>query len=554
MLFSKKKEFSFLEKIRKKRLSFFCLNIAQFLGALNDNIYKLLTIFFLISSLGVNEASGIISAVGALYVIPFLLFSSAAGILADRFSKQKLIVGLKGFEIALMILSLLAFFYKSIWGTYSLLFLLASHSAFFGPSKYGILAELVEKQNTAKANGIITAFTYLAIIIGTFLASFLTDFTHQNYVLAVSFCLLFSIIGFLATLGIRKTEPQKSAHKIHFFFLREIVKTILEARKTPLLAPSLLGSSFFLFIGAFTQLNIIPFAIESLQLSEYAGGYLFLLTALGIAVGSFIAGKIFKKKLNLGVSCLMGLVISLLFFLIWIFSSFLIPTSIFLALLGVAGGVFVISFDTFIQLKSETQKRGQTIAAANFLSFLGVLIASFCLYLFGYLMGFSPALSFLCMGIITLIVTLFLGLRLFAVALPFFSHLFPPKIEDSDQGTLKGSLFISEKFDMELLWKASFLSSSCLILLKKKDLKKRFFFLRICPNVVFLEEDCSLSESIKKAQRLLEDGVKVYLFFQDSIYLDELEKKETIFSFSDQRIYFCSLKKDRTLLIEKVFL
>jgi len=146
MLFSKKLQ-------KKQSRSFLCLNAAQFLGALNDNIYKLLTIFFLISTLGVEKSSSILSSVAALYVIPFLLFSSAAGILADRRSKQKLILGLKIIEVFLMLLALAVFYFKSTRGCYSLLFLLASHSAVFGPSKYGIIPELVEKDKITKANG-----------------------------------------------------------------------------------------------------------------------------------------------------------------------------------------------------------------------------------------------------------------------------------------------------------------------------------------------------------------------------------------------------------------
>ncbi|MBM3199281.1 MAG: MFS transporter, partial [Chlamydiae bacterium] len=228
MFFPKKKShfFSMISFLRK-RFSFPCLVGSQFLGALNDNIYKLLTIFLLISSLGVAKSSVILSSVGALYVIPFLLFSSAAGILADRLSKQKLILGLKGFEVVIMALSILAFSYKSVWGSYSLLFLLATHSAFFGPSKYSIIPELVEKKEVAKANSHITAFTYLAIIIGTFLASFLSDITQGNYAFSVAFCLLFAICGFLSSLGIKETEAQKSKQKINLFFLKEIFQTIL---------------------------------------------------------------------------------------------------------------------------------------------------------------------------------------------------------------------------------------------------------------------------------------------------------------------------------------
>jgi acyl-[acyl-carrier-protein]-phospholipid O-acyltransferase/long-chain-fatty-acid--[acyl-carrier-protein] ligase len=191
-----------------KSISLSCLNIAQFLGALNDNIYKLLTVFLLISILGAEKSNEILSAAGAVYVIPFLLFSSASGILADRISKQRLILSLKAIEVVILLVALVVFQLKIVWGCYALLFLLATHSAVFGPSKYGIIPELVEKQKIAKANSLITSFTYLAVIIGTFLASFLTEFTNENFVYAVSACLLFAICGFFASLGIKNSSPK----------------------------------------------------------------------------------------------------------------------------------------------------------------------------------------------------------------------------------------------------------------------------------------------------------------------------------------------------------
>jgi acyl-[acyl-carrier-protein]-phospholipid O-acyltransferase / long-chain-fatty-acid--[acyl-carrier-protein] ligase len=530
--------------LKKKPSSFFCLNAAQFLGALNDNIYKLLTIFFLISTLGVDKSSTILSVVGALYVIPFLLFSAAAGVLADRFSKQRIIVGLKAFEILLMVLSLLVFYYKSSWGCYSLLFLLASHSAVFGPSKYGIIAELVDKQKITKANGLVTSFTYLAIISGTFLASFFTEFTGKNYLLSVGFCLLFALAGFFFSLCIKKTEAQQSSKKIKLFFPKEIIQTISESRKTPLLAPCLFGSAFFLFIGAFTQLNIIPFAIQSLKLSEYAGGYLFLLSALGIAGGSLLAGKLLRKKAELGLSCFAGFIIGILFFSLWFFSSYLIPTAIALTLLGVFGGIFVISFDSFIQTSSSSQQRGQSIAAANFLSFFGVLIASASLYLFGAIMGLSPALGFLCMSFLTFTAVFFLSCRLLEVTLPFISRVF--RSQELDISTFKNtSIFLAETFSFELLWKVAFLSSHCQIMIQERKDIHIPIILRLAPNVLFINTTLSLKDALKKTKEELREGNKAYLFHQDAALIESLRAKESLLSFGGDEVCLIYLEKKK---------
>ncbi len=433
-MFSKRPFFSFLRSLSKQSLfskkgehSLTFLNAAQFLGVLNDNIFKLLMVFLLIDTLGKNYASSILSAAGAIYVVPFLLFSSSAGILADRVSKQKLMVILKGAEVFIMLLSILAFLTKSLWGCYSLLFLLATHSAMFGPSKYGILPELVPKDQVSKANGLITSFTYLAIILGTFLASFITEITDRSFVITAIFCLFIAIAGFISTFGIKKTSPQGSTKKINFLFLTEIRQTLSFTKTIPHLLPAILGSAFFLFVGAFTQLNIIPFALQSLNLSEVAGGYLFLVTSLGIAFGSYISGKIAKKKLELGLSCLIGGALSFFFVLLSVCSFSLTLSVIALVGLGLAGGLFIIPFDTFIQLSSPIEKRGQVIAATNFLSFVGVLIASISLYIFSQILDLSPALGFAVVGVITFAVVFILTLRLSELTFPYFTRklLFP---------------------------------------------------------------------------------------------------------------------------------
>lgn len=399
------------------------LNVSQFLGVLNDNIYKLVLIFFLIDLQGVQNAGSILSAVGAIFVIPFLLFSSYAGMLADRFSKSRLIIFIKAIEIITFTLVLFAFVFTSSWAGYVLLFLLSTHSALFGPSKYGIIPELVAKQNISKANGLITSFTYLAMIFGTFLASFLTELTNRRFSLIAAFCLFLAICGFLTSLYIRYTPPRgRSAN--HSFFLKEILKTIIAAKKQDHLLIAMSSSSFFLFIGAFTQLNIIPYAIEMLRLTEVSGGYLFLAAAIGIALGAFFAGRISKKTIELGLSCLGSFFISLIFFLLAFFPHNLYGVIVLLFFLGIAGGCLIVPFDSFIQLASPDERRGHNIAATNFLSFCGVLVASFAIYFFSKVLHLSSAGGFAMIGLLTLLFALFLWFKLSAFLLHFASKVF----------------------------------------------------------------------------------------------------------------------------------
>ena len=173
-----------LKPIIRKLSSFTYLNITQFLGALNDNIYKLLIVYFLIQLDGIEHSHWILASTGAVFVLPFLLFSASSGTLADRFSKRNIIVLTKVLELVTMLAAVFTFYFETQIGCYCVLFLLATQSAIFGPSKYGIVPELVSTDKISKANGIMTSFTFLAIILGTFLASFILDVTGRHFIVA----------------------------------------------------------------------------------------------------------------------------------------------------------------------------------------------------------------------------------------------------------------------------------------------------------------------------------------------------------------------------------
>src|SRR3990167_9781346 len=114
---------------RTDHRSFYCLNVTQFLGALNDNIFKLLVIYLLIHVKGPAAANSILSLAGAIFVIPFLLFSSGAGVIADRISKRTIIVFTKAFVVCIMLFGMLAISLRWEVGVYTALFLMATQSA-----------------------------------------------------------------------------------------------------------------------------------------------------------------------------------------------------------------------------------------------------------------------------------------------------------------------------------------------------------------------------------------------------------------------------------------
>lgn len=517
---------SIFKKNKHNKYSFRFLNATQFLGALNDNLFKLLIVFFLISIQGVKNANIILSLAGAIFVIPFLLFSAAAGVLADRFSKKYILVSMKIAEILIMLSSIFAISLKSPIFIYSLLFMMAAQSSFFGPSKYGIIPEIVEEKKISSANGILTSFTYLAIIIGTFLASAITDITEKNFIIASFFCVAISIAGFLFSLKIEKTEAKKTKKRISPLFVYEIYKTLKFSKSIKHMLPIILASSFFLFIGGFVQLNTIPFAITSLHLTEVGGGYIFLSTAIGISFGAITAGKISKEKIEIGLSCLSGFVIAILLFLLGLFPKNLYFSIFILLFLGFFGGLFLIPLDAFIQKESPHKKRGQLIASSSFLSFLGVLFSAAFLYFTSEILQISSAKGFIALAIVVFIFNVFISKYLLFSIFSFIERKFLKKY------------FISFQLENNIQNK----NKSTFILLDKNIILQIFFLLSKLENleIIFFPKKFFKNFIEKK------ENIKTYVIFskKNIIHINNLQNKN-LFSFSLKKIY---LPKKRPLI------
>src|SRR5687768_11130244 len=151
--------------------SFWGMTATQLLGAFNDNLFKQLMLLLAIpvgaAAAQKADEQGLATMI---FSLPFVLFSGFAGYLSDRHSKRNVIVACKLAEIGIMLLGMIGFLAYGMTGYSGLLvvlFLMGTHSAFFGPGKYGILPELFREHDLPKANGVILMTTFLAIIFGT---------------------------------------------------------------------------------------------------------------------------------------------------------------------------------------------------------------------------------------------------------------------------------------------------------------------------------------------------------------------------------------------------
>ncbi len=210
--------------------TFWWLNATQFGGAMNDNVFKLLMVYALIAWKGDSESASILASVGLVFAIPFLLIVPIAGNFADRYSKRELIVKLKGTEFLVMSFGATALFMQSGLMLYITMFLMSAQSAFFGPSKYGLIPEQVPTEKLSKANGSIQLFTFLAIISGTVLAPELSLLVNGKFGLASTVCLIISAGGFLAAINI-EPSPAHPNRKLSLSGFGTVFKTLADVRQ-----------------------------------------------------------------------------------------------------------------------------------------------------------------------------------------------------------------------------------------------------------------------------------------------------------------------------------
>jgi len=365
------------EPEKKWRLGFWSLIATQFQGAFNDNGLKFFVIFLI---LGTNPTASekdlLVFVIGNLFALPFLLFSMAGGFLADRFSKRSVTIATKIFEVCAMLFAMYAFTRGNTRMAYAVIFLASTQAAFFGPSKYGLLPELLPDKLLSWGNGILELTTFLAIIAGAVIGPSLAQHFHGREAIAGLIFGACSLFGLLTSFGISRVPPADPAKKFSVNIFSDLKKQIQLVRPDRVLHLAIAGNTYFWFLGALLQFVIVFYGREVLHLDETRGGYLQAALAIGIGVGSYAAGLLSSGKIEYGLIPLGAIGMSAFAFAISIHGLSFVQVIVLLGALGFAGGFFVVPVNALIQHRPEEAHKGSVIAFANFLSFVGVITAS----------------------------------------------------------------------------------------------------------------------------------------------------------------------------------
>lgn len=378
-----------------KDRAFWGMNVTQFLGAFNDNLFKQLLLLLATpaaAAAATGEAEDKQMEAMIVFAVAFLLFSGFSGWLADRTTKRTLIIASKAAEILVMSLGLIGFFFYDqigLGGMMVVLFLMGTQSAFFGPPKYGILPEMLRDSDLPKANGIFLMFTFLAIIFGTALIT-LFGATPATAWRTATLCIVIAIAGTATSLLVRRTpiaNPGAKLRGVDLLVPPEMLRLVW--RDKQLLLAVLVTSSFWM-LGGMVQSGVNSLGKTQLDLGN-ATSILTAMLGVGIPIGCVVGGYLSKDRINPRVvtAGATGIVIGLVLLslpggpkghLLGFWGS--IPV---LIALGFSTGMFVVPIQVSLQARPPAEEKGRMIALMNQANWIGIILGALA---FGIAIGY----------------------------------------------------------------------------------------------------------------------------------------------------------------------
>ena len=370
--------------------------ITQFLTALNDNVFRnglvILVTFQGIVVAGMDK-SQLANVAGALFILPYFLFSATAGQLADKYEKSFLMRRIKLFEIALMVLAAAAFLTQQFVLLLGVLFLMGFQSTLFGPVKYAYLPQRLDDHELVGGNALVEAGTYIAIILGLIIGGIAVEIDPYSLQLLVSCLIAFAIIGYIAARQVPTTPAADPGLKISLNAWKETWHIIGFARERKSVFLSVLGISWFWFFGSAMTLQLPAYTSDILNGNEAITTLLLVAFAVGVGIGSLLCERLSGHRVELGLVPFGAIGLSVvaidLFFAqpgpatvaVTSVDAFLTrPGSsrvlLDLALLGAFGGIYSVPLYALIQQRSDPRHLSRIIAANNILNAAFMVAAS----------------------------------------------------------------------------------------------------------------------------------------------------------------------------------
>ena len=370
--------------------------VTQFLGALNDNIFRngliILVAFQGIVLLDMQPAQ-LTNVAAALFILPYFVFSATAGQLADKYEKSLLFRRIKLFEIILMLIASAALVTESYILLLLVLFMMGFQSTLFGPVKFAYLPQNLSNRELVGGNALVEAGTYIAIIIGLIVGGVAVALDPDRQYLLSGCLVVVALFGYLASRSIPTTPAVDPGLEINWNIASETFRIIGFARRERSVFLSIMGISWFWFFGTVMTVQLPGYTKDILFGTEIVTTCLLVAFAVGVGIGSLLCERLSRHRIELGLVPFGSIGLSL--FAVDLFFAQPMPAattvasvSEFLArpgslrvlfdltMIGAFGGIFSVPLYALIQHRTERKHLSRVIAANNIINSIFMVIAS----------------------------------------------------------------------------------------------------------------------------------------------------------------------------------
>ncbi len=513
----------------------------QFAGAANDNLFKFAFTVMVTYQLSVSwlppSHAGLV--IGALFILPFLLFSATAGQLADKWDKQRIFRLTKNLELLIMALVAWGMLAQNVPLLLACIFLMGTHSSLFGPAKFAYLPQVLSARELTGGNGMVEMGTFVAILLGNVAGGLLVAVPEVGHLQVAVAGLLLALLGRLSVQFIPAAPASDPGLRINWNLFSETWRNLQLAREQPLVFRSLLGISWMWFFGAVFLSQFPVFAKEVLHGNEQVAALLLVVFSVGVGTGALLCERLSRWQVEIGLVPLGALGMSLFAADLYLASRSLPVSSLMnlaafiarpahwrvladLLLLSLSAGIYSVPMYALIQLRSQPTHRARIIAANNILNALFMVASSL---IAGVLLsvGCSVPQIFLFTAVANLLVVLSVFLLvpeyLLRCAAWLASHLWRLKEQGVGQIPLLGpTLLVSENMraiDVLLLIAISPGPVHCLLDTQLLARPVRGWLFRLAGALPLPASDASAqhqSELLAQAAELLRAGEMLALF------------------------------------------
>ncbi|NOQ87995.1 MAG: MFS transporter [Gammaproteobacteria bacterium] len=407
---------------QRRFLPFF---VTQFFGAFNDNVFKnalIILIAFQGAQFVETSADLLINISAALFILPFFLFSATAGQWIDKYEKSRSIRAIKLLEVIIMSIAAYAFVQGYIVMLIALLFLMGTQSTFFGPAKYSYIPQHLNDDELIEGNAWVQMGTFVAILIGTILGGVMIA-QEQGRVYVAFSIVIFAIAGYLSSRSIPVTPSLNKDLKINWNVFSETCRNIKFLKSNRVVFLSILGVSWFWFLGATYLVQLPNYTKTALGGNEQVVTLLLTLFTAGIGTGSMLCNWLSGKKIEIGLVPFGSIGLTLFGIDLYFSQPDVLPVStlglqaflvngnlrliVDVVMIGFFGGLYIVPLMALVQQRSEPEHMSRVIAGNNIINAL-LMVLSAIVAIVVLSSGFSIAQLFLLVAVFNAVVAVYI--------------------------------------------------------------------------------------------------------------------------------------------------